>query len=149
MHPLWTTQYLCGKEPLLSAGLDLIMRWKRKYDWAEMCSFAKLCPVPFLLKLEFGNYFKFAALSMSVKYSRSQTRCLLSELWKSTWGLKEVKGCCNGGARLHVQTKSTQSFLFLAKWNVKMYFVFPIFLFVRSTILNLMLFKNGTKCFIC
>lgn len=41
---------------------------------------AKLCPLPFPLKLEFGNCSMLAALIMLMKYSRSQTRHLLNEL---------------------------------------------------------------------
>lgn len=107
------------------AWFDSAMEKEIRLGWnVQLC--AKLCPLPFPLKLEFGNCSMFAALIILIKYSRSQTRHLLNELWKSTRGLEEFEGCCNGGARLYMQTKSTQSFLFLAKYNVKMYFFFPI-----------------------
>lgn len=107
------------------AWFDSAMEKEMWLGWnVQLC--AKLCPLPFPLKLEFSNCSMFAALTMLVKYSRSQTRHLLNELWKSAWGLEDIKGCYNGGARLHMQTKSTQSFLFLAKWNVKMHYFLPI-----------------------
>lgn len=130
-----------GKNVLLSGGLDLIVQWKMKYVWTQLCNFANCVLYHFLWNQSLVTASCLLLLLMLIKYSRSQTRHLLNDLWKSTWGLEEVKGCCNGEARLCVQTKSTLSFLFLAKWNVNMYFFSLFLLILWSAILNLVLLK--------
>lgn len=86
------------------ACFDNVMENERWLGWnVQLC--AKPCPQLLPLKLEFSNCSMFSALTMSINYC--------SWTWSSYGAVEKVKGCCDGGARL--QTKSTQSFLFLAK----------------------------------
>lgn len=124
---------------------DSVMENEMWLGW-DVQLWSNLHPLPFPLKPEFSNCSMYAALTMSVKYSRSQTRHLLNELWKSTWGLEEVKGCCMGEPDCTCKLNPPREF---CSWQSEMQrCTFPLFLLILwSAILNLILLKNGTQSF--